>query len=236
LTEKIGAGVLVGWTVFRITEGRKPELIGSGSSRIVVDEADDWYEFRSAFHYDKFVIGPAHIKSLDSMYRVGKDGNLRSISAKAVVKTAGVELDVGVEGTVENGFLEPRIIGMFAQKLDKIPMKQQGNVLNPMHLVNKLRGLREKQMWKIPLLDPLASLKDKFIAAQGGSMPVLIAEVKSDSLTWDRKLVSCYKIEYYEPGKEVVARTWVRKTDGLVLQQEASHLGFDMVLQRVPSH
>jgi len=234
LTEKIGAAPIVGWRVFKTAKG-KPEPIGSGTSRIIVDEADDWYEFRSSFHYDQFVIGPASIKSLESMYRVGKDGQLRTISAKAVVKAGGIDFDVGVDGTVENGFLEPRIFGVLEQKLDKIPMKQQGNVLNPMHLVNKLSGLREGQMWKIPLLDPLASLKEKFIAAKGPSMPVLIAEVKLDTLSWDKRPVACYKIEYYEPGKEIVARTWARKSDGLVIQQEASHLGFDMILTRVPA-
>ena len=44
------------------------------------------------------------------------------------------------------------------------------------------------------------------------------------------------KIEYREPGKtRVVARTWVRRRDGLVLQQEASHEGMNVVLLRDPA-
>ena len=54
-------------------------------------------------------------------------------------------------------------------------------------------------------------------------------------MTWGKKEVACLVIEYREPGKDVSARTWVRKSDGLVLQQEANHLGFAMILQRVPN-
>jgi len=233
-TERLtGGAALVGWNV-----KKDGERIGSGTSRIVVDEVDEWYEFRSNFHYEKFVIlKKVQVQQLENIYRVNKAGHLQSLSVKAKVKVDGLQVEIGIDGTVENNVLEPRIFGLgfLDQKLDKIPMKQ-GNVLNPMHLVSKLRGLREGKMWKIPLFDPLASLKEKFIAKQAGSMPVLIAEVKVDKLLWDRKIVPCYKIEYYEPGKEVIARTWARKADGLVLQQEANHLGFDMVLQRVPSH
>jgi hypothetical protein len=228
-TDTLGAGALVGWVVMKDNK-----RIGSGTSRILVDEAQEWYEFRSQFHYDQFTIGPAQIQHLESMYRVTKEGQLKSLSAKASIKSAGLHFDVGVDGVVEDGFLEPRVFGLLEQKLDKIPINQQGNVLNPMHLVNKLRGLREGKIWKIPLLDPLASLKEKFIAKGAGEMPMLIAEVKVDTLTWNRRPVACYKIEYYEPGKEPIARTWARKSDGLVLQQEASHLGYDMVLIRVP--
>ena len=58
--------------------------------------------------------------------------------------------------------------------------------------------------------------------------------MKADTLKWDKKEVVCNVIEYRELGKEVAARTWVRKSDGLVLQQEAS-FGFELVLRRVPN-
>ena len=51
---------------------------------------------------------------------------------------------------------------------------------------------------------------------------------------WDNRAVPCLVIEYRK-GKEITARTWVRKSDGLVLQQEASNLGFEMILQRKPN-
>jgi hypothetical protein len=82
------------------------------------------------------------------------------------------------------------------------------------------------------MLDPLGSAKLPGAKA-GQTMQSLIAEVKTGDLTWDKKKIACFVIEYAEPGKEPVARTWVRRSDGLVLQQEASHMGIDLVLERV---
>src|SRR5882762_9835549 len=75
LTIEIGGSPSVGWIVEK--DGTR---IGGGTSRIVYDRETDTYEFRSAFHYEKFGIGPAKITQLDSMYRVTKEGELKALS------------------------------------------------------------------------------------------------------------------------------------------------------------
>ena len=63
----------------------------------------------------------------------------------------------------------------------------------------------------------------------------MIALVKADMLVWNHKDVVCHVIEYHDDAnKEVVARVWARKRDGLVLQREVSVLGRELKLQRVP--
>ena len=66
------------------------------------------------------------------------------------------------------------------------------------------------------------------------TVPMLEAEVIVDALPWHGQdaPVTCYRIDYHEPGKKVTARTWVRRRDGLVLQQEAEHQGRRIILQR----
>ena len=58
------------------------------------------------------------------------------------------------------------------------------------------------------------------------------AEVAAETLSWRNQEVPCFRIDYREPGKRVTARTWVRRQDGLVLRQEAEHLGKELILER----
>ncbi len=238
LTDEIGSP-LVGWTVLRDSE-----RIGSGTSKVHAND-DGKFEFRSTFHFDNLSIGPAHIRLMENMYRVTEDGKLLAVSTRVAVNIGKQrhafgepDLTFGLHGEVNDGIFEPSItFNGVDQKLDKIDMPNQGSVVNPMHLVNRLRGLSVGQMWKINMIDPFRGLTDKFVGdfGKGAKIPALLAEVKADALTWNKKEVACLVIEYREPGKEVSARTWVRRADGLVLQQEASHLGFEMILQRVPN-
>lgn len=238
LTDEIGSP-LVGWTVLR--DGKR---IGSGTSKVHANE-DGAYEFRSTFHFDQLAVGPAHIRLLENMYRVTDEGKLLAVSTKASItldrqKPAFAQPDfiVGIQGEVIDDIFEPTVLFPgFEHKLDKIPLRQQGSIVNPMHLVNRLRGLRPGQTWRITMLDPFRAVTEKFGGDLGKGLtpPTLIATVKTETLTWDRKEIACCVIEYHEPGKEITARTWVRRSDGLVLQQEASQLGFEMILQRVPS-
>lgn len=231
LTDEIGSP-LVGWTV--LSDGKR---IGTATSKIIVND-DRSFEFRSTYFFEKLQIGPVKFKVADSSFRVSEDGKLLSISA-----TFGLQHDITLElkGEVVNNMLEPRLFrdGVEWKLVDlgKIDLSRQGHVVNPMHLMPRLRGLRAGQSWKITRLDPLSGMQSQIanqLGKQGVAIPTLIAEVKTDILRWNRAEVLCHKIEYYEPGKEVTARTWVRKRDGLVLQQEASHLGIELITQRIP--
>ena len=238
LTDEIGSP-LVGWTVLR--DGQR---IGTATSKIRVND-DRTFEFRSSHHFlaGKLGFGPASIKNVESTFRVNEEGKLLDIAARFDLHPLPLHPEVNFElrGEVANNQLQPRLfqngVELKILEFNAIKLDRRDHIVNPMHLMNRLRGLREGQTWKIPQLDLLSSVKNKVIAdlaKQGMTVPVLIAEVKPGSLRWDGRDVACHKIEYYEPGKDVTARTWVRKLDGLVLQQEAN-FGFEMITQRNPN-
>jgi hypothetical protein len=172
------------------------------------------------------------------MYRVTEEGKLLALAAKVQARLGLIDqlLTVGIKGEVVNDVLEPHIfLDQLEQKLDPIDLARQGSILNPMHPLNRLRGLHTGQTWRITMFDPLQGAQNKFvgdIAKSRVTIPALIAEVKTDTLTWQHREVDCFKIEYHEPGKDVTASTWVRRGDGLVLQQEASHFGFEIISER----
>ena len=228
-------GAFVRWTV-----DYNGARVGKAKSRVVANE-DRSYELHCAFKFDdgKFAIGPLNIDKMESMYRIADD--------KLLALSADIEANVGkvkIQGDVVAGFFDARLfgevvlLGKFDYQFDKLNLPQHGSVLNPMLPVNRLRvngmgGLYDGKTWKIPLLNPFADLAEKFVG-KGMTIPMVIAIVSVDTLEWDKKDTACFKIEYHEPGKEVTARTWVRKLDGLVLRQESKHHGFEMVLQRIP--
>jgi hypothetical protein len=231
LTDEIGSPQ-VAWHV--LSDGKR---IGGAISQIVVND-DRSFEFHSKYSFDRLSLGPVKFKLATSVIRVSEDGKLLAISARF-----GLQHDTVLElkGEVVNNILEPHLYRDGSEwkliDLGKIDLSRQGSVVNPMHLMSRLRGLRAGQSWRIHRLDPLSGVQNQLVnqlGKQGVAVPTLIAEVKLDTLHWNRKEVPCHKIEYYEPGKEVTARTWVRKLDGLVLQQEASHLGTEMITQRIP--
>jgi hypothetical protein len=97
--------------------------------------------------------------------------------------------------------------------------------------VNRIPGLRVGRSWKVPLLDPLGAI----LPGRKMTTAVLIAEVHDDVLDWQEQRVRCFRIDYNEPGKKPTAHTWVRRSDGLVLQQEARHDDMDWTLVREAS-
>jgi hypothetical protein len=221
-----------------------------GSARSQVRRKDERsYDFWAAYTFEQFNVGMLHVSKMEHVYRVSEDGKLQAISVKSWFHLGndrpafGVnDMMAEVQGEVEGNTLEPRLLyNGVEQKLfsfGKIDMNEQGSVVNPMLPVNRLRGLRDGRTWKITMFDPFRGMTGglmKALVKQSATVPTLIAEVSSDTLFWDKKLVACHKIEYYEPGKEVTARTWARKLDGMVLQQEASRDSFDLVLKRVPN-
>ena len=242
LTDEIGSP-MVAWTVLH--DGKR---IGTATSKVIANE-DRTYEFRSSAHFDQFKFGtpnqPIHVHSTESMYRVTEKGKLLAFAGKVGVSSGPQEAVpgapaflLGIEGEVTDGVCTPRVFFQAAElPLDKIDLPHQGSIVNPMHLLNRLRGLRAGQTWRIAMVDPLRIIANKLLGdiLKGTTIPTLIAEVKTDTLTWDRKEVECFVIEYREPTKEVTARTWVRQRDGLVLQQEATHLGFEMITRRAPN-
>lgn len=224
-------------------------------SRVVANE-DRTYEFRSAFLFDLGMLKiealgfKVDVQEMESSYLVTPDGKLLAVWAviggnlgpRKAKRDQPSELEdpeftFGIKGEIIDGQFEPIFFSSgFEHKLDKLDVSRQGSIVNSMHLVNRLNGLYDGRTWKIPKVDPFEGLKAKYggLLGQITGPFDLIAKVRTDTLSWDRKEVACYKIEYHEADKDVSARTWVRRVDGLVLRQEATVLGKAMVLQRIP--
>src|SRR5260370_24488375 len=120
-------------------------------------------------------------------------------------------------------------------------VSHRGSVFNPFQPVNKLRGLRLGQRWRLPTVDPLfdivnAALSKMVPGFELPGLPVLQAEglptlqvlpplelkpvEKELSPPPRRSTVPCLVIQY--TSDDISARTWVRQSDGLVLRPAAT--------------
>src|SRR5262249_40927906 len=96
-------------------------------------------------------------------------------------------------------------------------------------------GLRAGQRWRLPKVDPMALASGTILAnlaVDARAPQFLEAEVRTETLTWHRQPTECFLIEYREAGEKVSARTWVRQSDGLVLQQLAREAAMELMLIR----
>jgi hypothetical protein len=200
---------------------------------------------------------------VEDTYRIVRDGDLREIVADVTITFARLEVFKGhVEGSVRDGRFIPQ--GWTdrlndreqhekrALTMDPVPLPGRGSLMNQLHPVNRMPGLHLEQHWRVPLFDPLhvalsdASSDDPLI----GPLLILVktfgkskqfqpreleAEVRSErqTLMWDGRDESCLVIDY-RAGDQLVASTWVRARDGLVLQQEATVMGKSLLLKRMP--
>jgi hypothetical protein len=239
LTDELGSPVL-NWNIYR--NGKRE---GAATSRVIPND-DRTFDFYSTYLLNGLAIGPVQFELIELNYKVSDEGKLRAV-AVSVTGTlpilAGKQLLKGVlKGDVVDDEFEPDVklhVGKIEEKIpafEKVQVKQHGHFVNSMHLLNRLRGLREGRTWKISLANLTSDIKGPagalFKNLKGPGE--LIAVVGTGTMDWDGRDTPCYKIEYREPGKdEIAGRTWVRKLDGLVLQQEGSQMGIDLVFVRV---
>jgi hypothetical protein len=182
---------------------------------------------------------------MTSAYRVDREGRLLGTEAEFEVDAQGLpDLLVKLEGEVRNGqFYGKCAIGSFERDLDPVPVARRGNVLMPMHPVNKIKidKLHPGQTWTMPLVNPLAD------ALRGGDsgprtirarvLPELeeLPNPLSKMTPGHTKPILCLVIEYDaddDSARKTKPRTWVRAADGLVVRQEADVGGERMVMQR----
>ena len=240
LTDELGSPVL-NWTIYR-----NDKREGSATSRVIPND-DRSFDFSSTYLLNGLAIGPVRFEMIELNYKVADDGKLRamamSVTGSLPVLAGNQTLKGVLKGDVVDDEFEPEaklFFGKIEEKLptfEKVKIQQHGHFVNSMHLLNRLRDLREGRTWKISLANLTSEVKGPagalFKNMKGPNE--LIAVVETGELKWDSKETPCYKIEYREPGKdEVVGRTWVRKLDGLVLQQEGSQMGIDLVFTRKP--
>jgi hypothetical protein len=172
-------------------------------------------------------------------YRVDRDGNLVGVVAEFNLRAKGGNLilkglagakgfagDVvlTLTGEVRDGKLYPHwhidnsLGNVFDLQFEPIAVPHRGSVVMPLQPVNRLRGLRPGQTWRIPLLEPLA-----MVGLGGGGVKYLDARVlpAPEVLSWKGETIPCLVIEYH--GEDVTGRTWVAtgaRGEDRVLRQE----------------
>jgi hypothetical protein len=227
VTDEVG-GTTIMWNILH-----KGKNVGGGDSS-VERRSDRTFVLSSNLRFDNFDILFVKLKRISGHYRVDKHGNLKELSTEVRLDLPGGEIRSQVKGVVKGGILVPRIfihgeetdLGLFQPQ--PVNVAAHGNVLNSMHLLNKIPGLRVGQSWEVPLLDPLGGI----LPGRKTTAPTLLAEVHAAELVWQKEPVACFRIDYAELGKKATAHTWVRRSDGLVLQQEARRDELDLVLVR----
>lgn len=194
------------------------------------------------------------VNHLSSVYRVGRGGELREMSADLVAALAQRERDgAGKASDLEIGTISGHVAGavrdgQFAAQgwyllplseakreftLPPVEVSSQATALNPLHPVNRLSSVHPGQHWRVPLVDPLADAVRRTLPGLADNGPrVLLATVLDEPKPLPvTNGAACLIIEYRDEH-DVVARTWVRQSDGLVMRQEAMQGSETLVLQR----
>jgi hypothetical protein len=196
---------------------------------------------------------------LDSRYRVTREGSLRQVTSDVTVvcQVGGqrVEVNGHVDGKVENEQFSPHFRLTSAGldfKWDPKPVRVsvRGSVLDPLQPVNKLRGLRFGQRWRMPLVKPLAETLNAVAAQYLPGFDRQLSEVEAEVLPEFRSLpklkvkpmttdatptprrsgLQCFVVKYR--GDDLLAYIWVRERDDVVLRQEVTMNNETLILDR----
>lgn len=188
---------------------------------------------------------------------VTRQGELREFHSEGTLTVLGADFSFSFSGQQQGERFTRRVafdspFGQSMQTLEPVPA-YRGNVLNPLQPHNKLLGLSPGRRWQLPQMDPTSEIVRESVKAmltknapddkQAESLGKLFESIGTKTLfaevlpepvpaDWLRPPSLCWVIEYREPNGELVAKTWVRKNDGVVLKQEASKGGESLVLIR----
>jgi hypothetical protein len=233
--------------------GRK---IGTVRTAIGYRPSDDTYELSATCQTLALpVLGPLTVTAseFEDLVRVTRDGELRSLSTSGKVAVAlGGLAPAGGSGRfvlsaeARRGRLERHVLfdvpGQFHFEPPLPPAEApRGTILNPMHPVPRITGLRPGQTWRQPLVDPrpeiLRAALEQAKLSQMFPLPkspeALTAMVLSEPqfLETESQVRRCLVIEYRD-GEDYTARTWVQESDGTVVRQEAGSHGDVLILQK----
>jgi hypothetical protein len=234
------------WVVFQ--DGRR---LGRATTGVEYDEKSDTFNVRGEFKLWLLsdMRGTANM-TFDTSYLVSREGELRHINALGTFilgeEPHRLEGKGHLDGPVKDGSFRPHLWGSLqgaegARDLDPVPVSARGSVFNPLQPVNRISGLRRGQQWRMPLVDPMqevisvaGSVFIPFLKTHESATRILQAEVLRDTQTLrlrnQMESEVCLVIEY--SGDDLSARTWVREIDGLVLRQEVTKNGLELVLER----
>ncbi len=247
--------VSVRWSIYR-----GEERVGSLSTRTEFVPADGSYRYVKTYRDLRLDFGKligVRIPQLVTTMRVTRSGELleQTLSGEMQAVFGGVNMGTAtaeVTGVVRDGQLHGHCkikspISTIDQPLEPVPVPAE-SVLNPLMPVGRLHDV-EPGRWTVREIDPLSDAinvllrevakksaqESKLLEAMLGRRESreLLAEVKEtpERLTRpDGTDALCWVIEYRR--EDAQARTWVRKSDGRVLRQEASGFGEKLRYER----
>jgi hypothetical protein len=240
------------WSLYRNPKpGDRP--LGTLSTQMKYRDADDSFLFTYRYNRIEFAQSGIKLLLLDATTEVvmTRAGDLKeqTMSAKVDVQMGDKSVATGtidIRGTVSGGALTGRAeikstLANVIGDLDPVPVKA-GLPLNPLQPVNRLGNVRGGLEWVVsesnPMQDAVSGLFRKKLAEFGLRVPEekqkesLLAKVgrEPQPLTRRGEEFACWVIEYRRA--EVVARTWVRVSDGKVMRQEAFEKGETLVFER----
>lgn len=231
LTDEVGRPS-IDWDVFQ--DGKD---IGDILTKVRRIDANT-FEMSASFGSTQLQIFLLEIRKVVIQYFVSPEGSLLEASIEMKAR-AGFDIDLAVKGKVEDGIWKPAYFlagePVPISGIEGFKLPPGGSILNTMLPLNRIPGLSVGRRWTVPMIDPVGDVKGWI--GKDVAVHELHAEVLADTLVWNKEEIPCFKIEYREPGRSPVkARTWVRRIDGIVLQQEAYHDQMNLVMVRKPSN
>jgi hypothetical protein len=230
----------------------KDQPIGRINTGLTHRPKDDTFELTATSVKLSLPFGPITIttENYEDRVRVTREGELLDMKTAADLSVRGVgpplkgRFELSAE--VRNGRLNRRALftatamGAYQPTLPSTD-PPHGRLLNPMHPVPRVTGLRPGQSWKQPLTDPRTDIL-RAVYEQAGldkiiPLPQPPADLTATVMSQPRILKRstsnrpCWVIEY-RGDEDYIARTWVAASDGEVLRQEAGWHGEMLILQR----
>lgn len=252
LSDEATQTVPVRWALFR-----GDARVGTVTTQMSYDAAGDVFHFATKYRGELQleIFGLTFkVPEFEMTTTVNRAGQLRAQKMVADFQVRRFGLSLGGTGTtdavVRDGHLVGQCklvadtLGTVEQQLEPTPVPD-GQVLNPLQPVNRLRGVRPGMRWVIYEVNPLGEavtgikdtmLKNGFGTALLSSKPAerasLIATVADapERLKLKRGEFDCWVIDVR--GDSGSTTVWVRVSDGYVMQQLAKLEGESMRLER----
>ncbi len=161
---------------------------------------------------------------VDNSCLIDASGNL--VSFRADVRAGGVDEPLLIlEGTYKDHAVEVKARSPIAllNLTKSYPYEPRTMIQSALSPIDRLPGLAVGQRWEERVVSPLT-----------GKIDVVKAEVvRRSEIYWDKSMTATYEVVHKIPPA-FSARTWVRKSDGLVLRQEVPFPVVKLQIERVP--
>lgn len=252
LSDEATQALPVRWTLYR-----GEQRVGGVTTQMSPDAAADAFRFVTKYHGDLAVdiFGVSfRVPDYEMTMLLDRRGQLlaQKMEAAFAVKFFGLSRSgtATVEGVVKDGQLTGACklvaedFGTVEEPLKPTPVPD-GQMLNPLQPVNRLRGVKPGMRWVIyeinPMGEAIANIKNfmlkknlgtSLLSSESTEPDAMIATVgdRPEALKLKRGEHECWVIEVR--GAHGTTTVWVRVRDGHVMQQVAKVEGDTMRLER----